>query len=233
MLSQEEQDAVSSLPRQIAEYGAHIDLVRPGDTIAHATLIAAGNVGRFDQMRDGSRQVTAIYIPGDMCDLYSVVAPTTGWGLTSLGASTVLKIAHADLRQLALDHPNLAMAFWRDTVFDASILAKWVSNAGRKDALARIAHFLCEMGIRMERASLGTKEKYELAMTQEQIGDAMGLTSVHVNRMLRALKEMGAATFKSHQVRITAWDQLVEIADFSPTFLIPGERTAGELDLAQ
>ena len=222
VLSEAEQQAVMGLRSQAAQYGPGRDFVRPRDTIAHATLVVAGNVGRYDLMRNGGRQITAIYIAGDMCDLYSVAVPTAGWGLTSLGKSTVLQISHNDMRDLALTYPNLAFAFWRDTVLDASILAKWIASVGRKSARARIAHLLCELGTRNERAGLGKRDDFELALTQEQIADAMGLTSVHVNRMLQSLRVDDFVSIRAHRVTIKDWDHLASIADFSPTFLLCG-----------
>jgi CRP-like cAMP-binding protein len=220
VLSEAEQQAVMGLRSHATQYGQGRDFVRPGDTITHATLVVAGNAGRFDLMRNGSRQITAIYIAGDMCDLYSVAMPTAGWGLTSLGTSTVLQIPHSDMRDLAFTYPNLALAFWRDTVLDASILAKWIANVGRKDARARIAHLLCELGTRNERAGLGKRDEFELALTQEQIADAMGLTSVHVNRMLQSLRVDDLVSMRAHRVTIKDWDHLASIADFTPTFLL-------------
>ncbi len=223
MLSKEEQDAILALKSEAPRFTPGRDLVRPSETIGHATLVASGNVGRFDLMRNGARQITAIYMAGDMCDLYSVVAPTTSWGLTALGNCSVHRVAHADLRGLAEAYPGLAQAFWRVTVLDASILAKWIGNIGRKDARARIAHLLCELGIRMERAGLGQRDSYALALTQEHIGDAMGLTSVHVNRTLQRLKAEEVVTLHGHHVTVGDRDRLVAIAEFTPTFLLCGE----------
>lgn len=228
VLSLAEQQAIMRLKSETKQFGHGRDFVHPGDRTEHATLVAEGNVGRFDLMRDGARQITAIYIPGDMCDLHSVAAPITGWGLTSLTISTILQVSHSDLEEVARAYPNLAMAFWRDTVLDASILAKWIANVGRRDARARVAHLLCELGIRMERSGLGRRDDYVFALTQEHIGDAMGLTSVHVNRTLMNLKKSGAVSVSGRRVSIADWDELAAIADFSPTFLLCDEVAAQE-----
>jgi CRP-like cAMP-binding protein len=92
--------------------------------------VVEGLVGRFDQMKDGRRQISALYIPGDMCDLHSTVMPVAGWGLEAITTTTVLHVPHYDLRNLATEFPNVALAFWRDTTADASVLAKWVGNSG-------------------------------------------------------------------------------------------------------
>jgi CRP-like cAMP-binding protein len=141
-LSAEERAAVLNVRSRASQVGAHRDIVSPGNKVDHACLVMEGLVGRFDQMRDGRRQITAFHIPGDMCDLQSVVSPVAGWGLEALTTTTILHIPHGDLRRLAVDHPAVALAFWRDTSADASIFAKWVANVGRRDALSRLAHLL-------------------------------------------------------------------------------------------
>ena len=119
-----------------------------------------------------------------------------------------------------MSHPSVALAFWRDTTLDASLLAKGIANIGRKDARARVAHLFCEMGRRMEEARLGSCTRYHFPMTQEQIGDVMGLTPVHVNRVLKVLREEGAVTFRSEMVSIHDLAHLQSIAEFDPTFLL-------------
>ncbi|WP_102958381.1 Crp/Fnr family transcriptional regulator [Mangrovicella endophytica] len=225
-LSEAEQSAILSMRATEVQVAARDDLVMPGETVDQSTLTVEGCLGRFDLMRNGARQITSLYIPGDMCDLYSVVAPTTGWGITALGPATILHVPHADLRSVATEYPNLAFAFWRDTTLDASILAKWIANMGRKQALARVAHLLCELGVRMERAELGERREYRLKITQEQIADAMGLTSVHVNRSLQQLRARNLIVTTGSLVSIPDWDRLTELAEFVPTFLLAGEAKA-------
>ncbi|NIJ07903.1 CRP-like cAMP-binding protein [Sphingomonas vulcanisoli] len=222
-LGPEEQAAIRGLKGQLIEFAARRDVVLPGQRIEHACLTVAGLLGRFDQMKDGSRQITAFYLPGDMCDLHSVVAPVTGWGLTALSGATLLQIAHADLRELARRYPALALAFWRDTTTDASILSKWVANIGRKDARARIAHLLCEMGLRSEMAGIGTRTAFRFDATQELIADAVGLTPIHVNRVLSTLRSEGVAVFRNRMAEVQDWDRLAAIAEFSTAFLLLDE----------
>ena len=224
VLTDEEKNAVLHLKGHVELIADRQDLVVPGETVTCAILVISGMLARFDLMKEGSRQITAFYIPGDMCDLHSVVAPTTGWGITALGAATVFRIPHPELKKLVSGFPNLALAFWRDTTLDASVLAKWVANIGRKDARARVAHLLCEMGVRMEAAGLGTKRNYRLDITQEQIGDAMGLSPVHVNRTLQGLRALGVVSVKNNQVQIADWDRLASIAEFTSTFLLFDEQ---------
>lgn len=221
-LSTEEVQALLHLPCRVAQPQAHFDIVYPGETVNHACLVAKGLVARFDQMRDGKRQIAAFHIPGDMCDLHSVVAPTAGWGISALSPSTVLFLSHAELRKLAIAYPNVALSFWRDGTADASVLAKWVGNLGRQDARSRLAHLLCEMGVRLELAGLGTRTSFVLDATQEQLADALGLTAVHVYRTMQALRREGLLATHGRTIDVVDWQCFAEAADFDPAYLLLG-----------
>lgn len=223
-LSGEEQQALLSLNCRQAQVPARIDIVSPGETVDSACLIARGLAARFDQMRNGQRQIVAFHIPGDMCDLHSVVAPTAAWGIVALTACAVSYIPHRSLSELAQRYPAIALAFWRDGTADGSILAKWVGNLGRQDARARLAHVLCEMGVRMEQAGLGTRTSYLFGATQDQLADALGLTAVHVNRTLQRLRGEGVVATHSHRVEILDWERLADIAEFDPAYLLLGKQ---------
>ena len=220
LLSDEEQQALLRMCCLPAQFQARRDIVPTNKTVDHACLIVKGLAGRFDLMRDGRRQVTALHLPGDMCDLHSVVQPYTAWSITAMTATSVLFVPHEDLQRLAIRYPGLAMAFWRDTAADSAVLAKWIGNLGRKDARARVAHLFCETGFRMEMIGLGTRRVFDLPLTQEQLADATGLTAVHVNRTLQGLRETGTLSFQSSRAEILDWNRLVEIAEFDSDYLM-------------
>ena len=222
-----EEHALLSVRTRAQQFRAHVDIVSPGETVDHACLIARGLAGRFDQMRDGRRQITALHIPGDMCDLHSVVQPRATWSITALAPTTVVFVPHADLVRLAKASPAMAMAFWRDTALDSAVLVKWIGNLGRKDAQSRVAHLLCEMGLRMEAVRLGSRNCYSLPLTQEQLADVTGLTAVHVNRTLQRLRETGAISFKSGTVEIRDWEGLALIGQFEQDYLFPKPQRDG------
>lgn len=127
--------------------------------------------------------------------------------------------AHAALLDLARQFPGIAEAFWRECVIDAAIIGEWVVNVGRRTALSRIAHLLCEMACRYKGAEPGADMDYDFAATQNQIADMTSLTSVHVNRTLMTLRHREVVTFSRGRVSITDWGELTRIADFDPTYL--------------
>ena len=224
-LSGDEQAAIRNLRGHAVQVAAHRDIIGPGDTTISACLVMDGLVARFDQMADGLRQFTALYIAGDMCDLHSVVSPTAGWGLQAIASTTILRVPHTDLRELTVRHPAIAFAFWRDAVVDASVLAKWVSNVGRRDARSRLAHLFCELGFRMEAAGLGSRTDFPLPMTQTHLADALGLTPVHVNRTIQTMRRDGLVATENRRVRIERWSELAHIAEFDPQFLLLREQS--------
>jgi CRP-like cAMP-binding protein len=190
----EEQSAVLGLPGHVTDFPAHTDFVQQGEQV--------------------------LYIPGDMADLPSVVSPKAGWGLAALTGTTILHVRHADLRRLAAQHPGLAEAFWRDCVADGSIFSEWVVNVGRRDAVTRLSHLFCEMAIRCERAGQGDRNSFALPATQTDLGNATGLTNVHINRTLKELRTRSILTTASGKVTVHDWDKLVSTGDFNDAFML-------------
>lgn len=223
-LSPSERKAILGLPGLRRRFAAKTDIVSPGQMTDAACLIVEGLAARFDQMRDGHRQTTALHIPGDMCDLHSAVQPKASWSITALNDVEVLRLPHAPLLEVAQNHPAIAVAFWRDSTADASILAKWVGNLGRKDATARVAHIFCEMGLRFEAAGIAVSTSYFLGMSQLQLADAAGLTPVHVNRVLQSLRARKLLSYRNGYVEIEDFIALAAIAEFDPDYLLVVER---------
>jgi CRP-like cAMP-binding protein len=220
VLTQEEKAAVLDLSGQVKQFAPHIDIVRLGEEVDHACLVVEGLVGRFGQNRDGVRQITCLHIPGDMGDLPSVVSPKSGWALSALTRTTVLQIPHCELRRVAAKHSGVAEAFWRDCVADGSIFSEWVVNVGRRSAISRLAHVFCEMGIRCERSGQGNRHSFPLPISQTDLGDATGLTNVHVNRTLKELRGRSVVSARDNRVTVYDWNELVSIGDFDDSYML-------------
>lgn len=218
-LGEAERQAILNLSGQPVQVRTNSDFVRLGERVDHACLVVDGLVGRFGQNRDGQRQITALHIAGDMVDLHSVMMPVAGSALQALTTSTLIRIPHETLLSLARRHPAIADAFWRDSVLDAAILSQWVVNVGRRNAVSRMAHLICEMAIRYEQLGASVGFSFEFPATQTHLADALGLTSVHVNRTLKALKEQEVAEWRQRTVHILDWDRLVDIGDFDSDYL--------------
>ncbi|QNM82610.1 Crp/Fnr family transcriptional regulator [Sphingomonas sabuli] len=220
-LSQEAQNSLLALDPPRTEKKARWDLVRSGQITSFACLVASGTIGRSEQFSDGSRRTAALYIEGDMCDLHSVAVPVARWNITALTDCAIYEVPHTDLRRLHDQYPDLAMAFWRDTVVDASILAKWVTVLSGLSTKSRVAHILCEYGTRAQAAGL-EKEGASFPLTQSQLAELAGTTPVHISRTLKALADAGAIGISRGCSRILDFEKLCRIGEFDPTYLMLG-----------
>lgn len=218
VLSDADRATILSFPGEIRNYASSRDIARLGETMDHSCLVAAGMVARFGQTMDGHRQFTAVYIPGDMADLHSAVVPMVSAPLQSMLAATIYRIPHESIHAAAEQSPTLARAFWRDCVIDAQIAAEWMLSIGRHPAMTKVAHLICELACRYESVGLAHHE-FRLPLTQGQIGDALGLTGVHVNRMLRALHRQGLLQTENQVLKILDWPALAAIGEFRPAYL--------------
>jgi CRP-like cAMP-binding protein len=217
-LTESEQAAILALPATVRCVAPNRDFVRLGERVDQACCVIDGLVARFDQNAEGDRQITALHVPGDMPDLYSVVQPRATSALQALSESTILSVPHAALRELTGDYPAIAEALWRDCMVDGMILAQWVVNVGRRDARTRVAHLLCEMACRLGVAPAEGRLVFQLPLTQQHLADATALTPVHVNRTLKAL-EVHGISFRHRTVRIGDWRALTAIGEFDPAYL--------------
>jgi CRP-like cAMP-binding protein len=218
-LGDDERNAIRELPKTIGSAATGVFLVKEGTPSGDCYLILDGYVCRHKLASNGGRQIVSFHMAGDIVDLQHLLFEIADHSIQSITDVKFAKIPSAAMRQLAKQYPLVAEAFWRDTLIDASVFREWVLNIGRRDAKSRIAHMLCEFAVRREAAGLGSPERFELPMSQEQIGDATGLTSVHVNRMLRALAEDGVIDRDKRDLRITDWERLRSIAGFDPMYL--------------
>jgi CRP-like cAMP-binding protein len=156
---------------------------------------------------------------GDIVDLQNSILGTADHSVQMLTEGQVVLIPRDAVRQLALDHPRIGMAMWQDTLVDASIFREWIANIGRRKALTRVAHLLCEFSLRLKVAGLGEPTNYTLPMTQDQLADAVGLTPVHVNRTLKSLEHENLIARRQRSVTIGNWQRLADVGDFDSTYL--------------
>ena len=173
LLSKDESDAILRLPTRAGQVDANRDFVRIGERVDSCCFIVDGIMGRFGQTSSGNRQITALHVPGDIADLYSVVRPVGSSAIQALSTTTVLRISHKDLRSVAARFPAVAEAFWRDCMVDAAVLSQWVVNLGRRDAKTRMAHLLCEMSVRTSDDRT-PRLNYPFPATQAHLGDMNG-----------------------------------------------------------
>ena len=218
-LTPADQEAVLALPHSVRPLRANEHFVRLGQKPTHCCLMLSGFTVREKMVRNGARQILAVHMRGDMVDLQNVFLERSDHDVRALTEARVALIPRTALEEVAFARPPVGKALWLETLVDGSIFREWIINVARRDARERIAHFLCEFAVRLEAAGLAETTRYELPMTQEELADTLGLTSVHVNRMLRALGEEGLIRRNRRSVRVQNWSKLARAADFDPEYL--------------
>lgn len=211
--------AIDALPYLTRSVEPRACLVREGRAGTKFTLLTEGYACRQKTTGDGKRQILSFHIPGDILDLQHMYLDWADCNVESITSACIVSVAVSNIKELVRQHPNIAEALWRDGLIDASMLREQVLNVGRRRGLQRVAHMLCEFITRRRAADPLAPDAFELPMTQEQIGDAVGLTSVHVNRMLRTLRDDGVIVQEGRSVRVADWPRLIKIGDFYAHYL--------------
>lgn len=182
-------------------------------------LLLDGIVARQSMLSDGRRQIVALHVPGDFVDLHSFLVQSVEHDVVALTPVRIAIFPHAGLRAITETHPHLARMLWLSTLLDAALHREWVLTVGRRTAKERVAHLLCELHARMKVVERTIGNSFALPLSQTDIADACGLTNVHVNRVLRQLREAGLARFKAKTVEILDPGGLAAIAEFDPFYL--------------
>jgi CRP-like cAMP-binding protein len=211
--------AILALPFSIRKLDSGQYLVWDGDRPQNSCLLLSGFAYRHKLAGNGGRQILSIHMKGDIVDLQNSLLGIADHNVQMLTAGEVAMIPVEAMRELAFSNPAVGMAMWYETLVEGSIFREWVLNIGRRDARTRISHLLCEFALRLEVAELGEQTIYELPITQEQLADAVALTSVHVNRTLMKLEQDGLITRTKRMISIVDWTALVKVADFEPRYL--------------
>lgn len=218
-LGSAETEALLALPYRLAKIDPGAYLVREGDKAENCIVLLSGFAYRSKVTGSGARQILSIHLRGDLVDLQNSLLDQADHSVQALTRAEVAYIPHHAILNVAAAYPAVAQALWRDTLVDGSVFREWILNVGQRDARQRIAHLLCELALRQEAAGLCAGPNYEWPMTQEQIGDATGLTSVHVNRTVQRMKIDGLISTSKQHVTITDWPSLQRAGDFSRAYL--------------
>jgi CRP-like cAMP-binding protein len=218
-VSEEEEAVLRDAVTEVRDVPADRVLVRSGAELSHSTLLIQGFVCRYNDLKSGERQILEMHVPGDFLDLHGFLLKALEHNVGSLTPARIAEVPHDRLRRITEQHPHLARILWFSTLLDAAIHRERILSVGRRSALARIAHLLCELNVRLAIVGLSEHNSYDLPITQMDVADACGLTSVHVNRMLKQLRDRELITFRSSEVVIHDWEGLKRVAEFNDAFL--------------
>jgi CRP-like cAMP-binding protein len=218
-LSDDERQALASLPMQVTVVGENQTIVREGDQPSRCCLLLSGFACTYKVTGQGKRQIMAFNIPGDIVDLQSLHLKVLDNSIGTLSPCRVGFITHEALWDICTRYPRIAAALWRETLIHAAIFREWVMNVGRREGSQRMAHIFCELVLRLKAVGLADEGSCVLPITQAEFADAAGLSAVHVNRVLQVLRAEGLIEMNGNHLNIPDWEKLKQAGDFDPTYL--------------
>lgn len=218
-LTDDERQALQNLPMQVAMLKDNQDIVREGDRPSRSCLILSGFACVYKMTIHGKRQIVSFVIAGDIPDLQSLHLKVLDNSVSTLSPCRVGFIPHEVLHDLCTRYPRLAAAFWRETLIDAAIFREWVMNVGQREGATRMAHLLCELLVRLKAMGLVEDHTCDLPITQSEFADALGFTTVHVNRVLKEMRAEGLIVIDGTRLTVPDWERLKQVGEFDPTYL--------------
>lgn len=219
-LDSEDRIKILQLPFTIKKMERGQFMVRERELAKHSCVMLSGYSVRSKLVASGERQIVAIHMKGEVVDLQNSMLKVADHSVQMLTEGEVAMTPREAVIALTMERPRVGRAMWIDTLVDAAIFREWIANVGRRDPRTRLAHLLCEFSVRLRVAGLGEDTQYELPMTQEQLADTTGLTSVHVNRTLKGLEKDGLIERTSPRaISIGDWRKLAKVGDFDTNYL--------------
>jgi CRP-like cAMP-binding protein len=198
---------------------ARVNLLERGQHLSRSTMLLEGFMVRYIDDMEGGRQVVSFHVPGDFVDLHGFPIGVLDHSIATVSDVLIAHVPHSALERLTNAHPALARKLWAATLLDAAMHREWLFTFGRLDATGRVAHFFAETNARLRVVGLSDGRSYRLPITQTDLAEITGLTSIHANRVLKQLREQGICTFRSSRVEIADLERLERLAHFDAAYL--------------
>ena len=211
--------AIESATAHPRRYVARQDLIREGDEPGPMFVVLEGWVCRYKILPSGTRQIMAFLMPGDACDLHIKLLEEMDHSIQAITTASVATVTREQMQALMREHPNVAGAMYTAQLVDEGIMRAWIVSMGRRSAPERVAHLICELYLRARNIGLTGEGEFALPLSQSVLADALGMTAVHINRVLKELRLAGAMTVKRGSVTILDPVKLVQIAGFDENYL--------------
>ncbi|MEO6434133.1 MAG: Crp/Fnr family transcriptional regulator [Sphingomicrobium sp.] len=219
-LTEAEREALDELSRKSRHHVQGSDLIEEGDNPRAVFLILKGWAFRYKQLADGSRQIMAYLVPGDLCDIQIFLFETMDHSIGLLSDAEVVKIPSAEILDLMDRFPRIERALLWASLVDGATLREWLLNVGQRLAKERVAHLFCELYVRLAVVGLVEEDgSIPLPLTQEELADTTGMTTVHVNRTLQRLRKEGLISTPKGRLKILNFPKLAEAGGFSQEYL--------------
>lgn len=218
-IDERDEAVLAALPFRTRDIPENRDVVREGDRPTECCLVLQGLVARYKLVADGRRQILSFHFPGDLPDMQGLNLDVMDHSLTALTPARVAYIPHESIRRIMATHTRVRHALIKYALIDGAIYREWIANVGRRTALERVAHTFCECYVRMRALGLVKDGEFDLPLTQSELGDATGISNVHVNRTLQEMRRMNLISTSGNHHSILDWPLLRETADFRPDYL--------------
>ncbi len=219
VLSDEERRSILAWERKIVEYMPEEPIAREGEVMEASAVLLSGFAFRQKVLEDGSRQILALHIPGDFIDLHSLILKPLDHGIVAVNHAIVAKVLHTAIVRSMERCPRLGLSFMWDIALDGAIARQWMVTMGQRSAYEQLAHLVCELYFRLKRVGLVTQNSFELMLTQSELADICGISSIHVNRSLKALQRDGLVIREKRRVILPELEPLIDAAGFDPAYL--------------
>jgi CRP-like cAMP-binding protein len=218
-LDSEDRARVSSLQLRVKQFAENSDIIAHGAIASECCVILSGVAARYKILSGGRRQILSLHFPGDLPDLQGLHLERMDHGIFALTTVRAGFIAHDAIRDLIHASQKIGDILIRYALIDASIFREWIASIGRRSAYERIAHIFCEVYVRMSALGLAEESSFHLPMTQAELGDACGLSPVHVNRVLQRMRKDGLIVSRGDIHEVLDWRRLRDDADFDEDYL--------------
>jgi len=218
-ISAEEEKVVRALVSEVVEVAKDRTVIRHGQELHNSTLLLSGWMARAKVMPDGERQIAELQFPGDFTDLHGFTLKRLDHDIITITPCRFALVPHERLKALTESFPHIARVYWLLTNMDAAIQREWTVSLGRRTAIARMAHLFCEVNVRLRVIGLSVNNSYDFPLTQAEMAECLGLTTVHVNRTLQELRRMGLIEMERQRVAILDLSALENVAGFDPSYL--------------
>jgi CRP-like cAMP-binding protein len=218
-LSEPEMQTVRAMFSGSRRTPAGEDIVHEGESSTSVSLMLEGLACRYKTMSDGRRQIMGFLLPGDLIDLHGFMAGQMDHSVGSLTPCKLAVASHQKLQEALEQNPGLARSLWAETMAEGAVSREWLVGLGRRSAYSRIAHLLCEVVARMKKLGLTDGSVCDLPVTQQELADSLGLSLVHVNRVLQRLRGSGLVSLGRGALKVHDWDGLQQAGDFDPSYL--------------
>ena len=214
-----DEEALRLLPVRTRDFAPDEDLAREDDNSDAMALVMDGIVARYRTRSNGKRQYLSFHMAGDIPDAQALFLERRDHAICAMGKARVGLIGREDMLDLVKSRASIAFALWRGTLIDAAIVRTAIANLGTRPGRTRMAHLFCELYYRARSAGIAKQGSYHLPLHQAQLGDALAMSLVTVNRTLQALRKTGALQFRNGQMTVNDWSRLAEIGQFDPGYL--------------